>query len=560
MKHKKDEEAKQSTESKSSIKDLDTRELESLYSQSFNKIKEGEIVEGRISDITSRDVMVDIGYKSEGSVPIVEFNDIDLLKMGDPVKVFVETKENDDGVVVLSKSKADKYLGWKHIEENCQVGDVIEGKVIKQVKGGLIVDVGVDAFLPGSLASIKGPGSMYEMVGNAYEFKIIKMTKTRRNVVLSRKAVLQEELYQRSDKLLDELEAGQLRKGLVKNITDFGAFVDLDGIDGLLHITDMSWGRVNHPSEILALRDEVEVMILGIDKESKRVSLGLKQKTKNPWENIQEKYSVGTKVKGKVVNIAPYGVFIELEKGIEGLIHVSEMSWVRKVKNPNEILAIGDAVESVVLNVDIEKQRISLGMKQLEPNPWEGVEDRYEEGKVVKGKVHHITDYGAFVELEDGVDGLIHISDISWTKKFNHPKEAFKKGQVVETKVLYTDAENQRISLGLKQMSEDPWPELSERYSTGSEYKGKIIKITDFGMFIELEESVEGLLHNSEIDAPEDKIQEQFKPEQVIKVYVLKIDKSKHQIRLGMKPPKELSEENEGGEEKDDNSLTAEEA
>jgi len=301
-------------------------------------------------------------------------------------------------------------------------------------------------------------------------------------------------------------------------------------------------------------------MILGIDKESKRVSLGLKQKTKNPWENIQEKYSVGTKVKGKVVNIAPYGVFIELEKGIEGLIHVSEMSWVRKVKNPNEILAIGDAVESVVLNVDIEKQRISLGMKQLEPNPWEGVEDRYEEGKVVKGKVHHITDYGAFVELEDGVDGLIHISDISWTKKFNHPKEAFKKGQVVETKVLYTDAENQRISLGLKQMSEDPWPELSERYSTGSEYKGKIIKITDFGMFIELEESVEGLLHNSEIDAPEDKIQEQFKPEQVIKVYVLKIDKSKHQIRLGMKPPKELSEENEGGEEKDDNSLTAEEA
>jgi len=560
MKHKKDEEAKQSTESKSSIKDLDTRELESLYSQSFNKIKEGEIVEGRISDITSRDVMVDIGYKSEGSVPIVEFNDIDLLKMGDPVKVFVETKENDDGVVVLSKSKADKYLGWKHIEENCQVGDVIEGKVIKQVKGGLIVDVGVDAFLPGSLASIKGPGSMDEMVGNAYEFKIIKMTKTRRNVVLSRKAVLQEELYQRSDKLLDELEAGQLRKGLVKNITDFGAFVDLDGIDGLLHITDMSWGRVNHPSEILALRDEVEVMILGIDKESKRVSLGLKQKTKNPWENIQEKYSVGTKVKGKVVNIAPYGVFIELEKGIEGLIHVSEMSWVRKVKNPNEILAIGDAVESVVLNVDIEKQRISLGMKQLEPNPWEGVEDRYEEGKVVKGKVHHITDYGAFVELEDGVDGLIHISDISWTKKFNHPKEAFKKGQVVETKVLYTDAENQRISLGLKQMSEDPWPELSERYSTGSEYKGKIIKITDFGMFIELEESVEGLLHNSEIDAPEDKIQEQFKPEQVIKVYVLKIDKSKHQIRLGMKPPKELSEENEGGEEKDDNSLTAEEA
>lgn len=518
--------------SKSESKKLDYQELEKLYEQSFREIKEGEVVEGKISDISSKDVMVDIGYKSEGSIPIDDFDDIDSLKIGDSVKVFVEAKESENGMVVVSKKRADRYLGWKYIEEKFQEGDNIEGKVIRKVKGGLVVNIGVDAFLPGSLASLKGSANMDQMLQNTYKFKIIKITKSRKNIVLSRRAVIEEELHRKSEKLLSELEPGVLRRGTVKNITDFGAFIDLGGVDGLLHITDMSWGRVNHPSEILALNEEVEVIILDVDKENKKVSLGLKQKTKSPWEGVEKKYGVGTKVKGKVVNIVPYGAFVELEKGLEGLIHVSEMSWVKKVKHPTEILAIGDIVEAIVLNINTDKQRISLGLKQLEPNPWEGVEDRYIEGSVVKGKIHHITDYGAFVKLEEGVDGLIHVSDLSWTKRVNHPKEVLKKGQLVETKVLYVDSENQRISLGLKQMYEDPWPDLVKRYSPGTVCEGEIVKITGFGMFIKLEQGVEGLLHNSEINIPDDKISEQFKPGQGIKVSVIKADKNKHQIRL----------------------------
>lgn len=532
MKNTNSDQVENFTPQKTETKNMDDQELEKLYNQTFRDIREGEVVEGKITDISSKDVMVDIGHKSEGSLPIDEFDNVDSLKIGDPVKVFVETKESESGMLVISKKRADRYLGWKYIEENYQEGNNIEGKVVRKVKGGLIVDVGIEAFLPGSLASLKGPANMDQMLNNTYKFKIIKITKSRKNVVLSRKTVIEEELHKKSQKLLSELEPGQLRKGVVKNITDFGAFIDLGGVDGLLHITDMSWGRVNHPSEMLALKDEVEVMILDVNKKEKKVSLGLKQKTKNPWEGVEEKYPVGTRVKGKIVNIVPYGAFIELEKGIEGLIHISEMSWVRKIKHPNEILAIGDVVEAIVLEINTEKQRISLGIKQLEPNPWEGVEDRYIEGSVVTGKIHHITDYGAFVELEDGVDGLIHISDLSWTKKVNHPKEILKKGQTVKAKVLYVDAENQRISLGLKQMKEDPWSELVKKYSPGTRCEGKIVKITDFGMFVELEQEVEGLLHNSEIRISKDKISEKFKVGQQIKVCIIKTDKNKHQIRL----------------------------
>lgn len=524
-------------------------ELAKLYENTFTPIQEGEVVKGKISEVTSRDVMVDIGYKSEGSVPIDEFDDLENLKLGDPVKVFVIAREDEEGMVDISKERADKYLGWKHIEENYEEGDTIEGKVDRKVKGGLIVDIGIDAFLPGSLSSMKGPAYMDEMLGNNYKFKIIKITKSRKNVVVSRRAIVEAQLRKKSEKLLNELEKGQIRKGVVKNITDFGAFIDLGGVDGLLHITDMSWGRVNHPSEMLALKDEVEVMILDVNKEERKVSLGLKQKTKNPWEEAEEKYPVGTKVKGKVVNIVPYGAFVELEKGIEGLIHISEMSWVRKIKNPSEIVGIGDVVEAVVLDLDAENQRISLGMKQLEPNPWEGVEDRYTEGSVVKGKIHHITDYGAFVELEDGVDGLIHVSDISWTKKVKHPKEILEKGQTVEAKVLYVDAENQRISLGLKQMKEDPWPKLVEKYSSGTECEGKIVKIADFGMFVELEEGVEALLHNSEIDLPDEKIKQEFSEGDNIEAKVIRTDKNKHQIRLSIKQKE--SEEDSEEEEKE---------
>jgi small subunit ribosomal protein S1 len=529
----KTEEQNANPEGKEVKEELD---LDAIYEESFKSLEEGSIITGTIIDINDKEVVVDIGYKSEGILPLTHFKDPSTLKVGGHVDVLLEDKENDEGMVIVSKSKADLIKNWEALINNNKEGDTIEGTVSRKVKGGLMVDIGIQAFLPASLAGVRSPKELGQIVGKSFKFKIIKINKPRKNIVVSRKDYIEMEMSQSRDKLLSEIEKGQTKKGTVKNITDFGAFIDLGGLDGLLHITDMSWGRISHPSEMLAIGDEVEVVILDFDKDNKRVSLGLKQKTANPWEDVKEKYPVDSKVKGKVVNLVNYGAFVELEKGIEGLIHISEFSWTKRITDPSEMLAIGDVVEVVVLNIDKDNKKISLGLKQIESNPWEDIAKKYPEGSTVKGKVRHLTNYGAFVELEDGIEGLVHVSDMSWTKKINHPEEVVKKGDKIEAKIISIDPESHKISLGLKQLKEDPWPAIKEKYAPGLIIDGKISKVMNFGLFVELEEGIEGLVHVSELEEkPAGELTDMYKPGDDIKVRVIKLDDDDRKIGLSAK-------------------------
>lgn len=518
---------------------LNDDELAMLYNSTVKNVKEGQIMKSKIIEIRPTEIIVDIGYKSEGVIPIKEFPEPDKLKLGDEVEVLLELKEDEDGRVVISKEKADKLQGWERIISTHKEGDIIVGKPTRKVKGGLMVNIGMEAFLPASLASLKTYSNLDEMIGKELEFKIVKINRARKNIVVSRKNLLQQRLAESRQKLLTELEKGRIITGFVKNITDFGAFIDLGGLDGLLHITDMSWGRISHPSEMLAIGDKVEVMVLDFNKETNRVSLGLKQKTQNPWADVDKKYPVGAKIKGKVVNIMPYGAFVELEKGIEGLIHISELSWSKRYSHPNELLAIGDVVEAVVLDGDKENQKISLGMKQLEADPWLGAEEKFPVGAKIKGKVRNLTDYGAFVELDEGVDGLIHISEMSWTKKISHPRETLKRGQKAEAIVLSIDIKNRKLSLGLKQLTPDPWPKIAKTYKEGYATTAKITKITNFGIFVELEKDLEGLLHISELEEKtQAELESKYKSGSKIRVKVIKLDDAQRKIALALQEKK----------------------
>jgi small subunit ribosomal protein S1 len=508
-----------------------------LYNESMVKIQEGQIVKGKIINITNKDVIVDIGYKSEGAISLTEFQDPEAIKVGDEIDVYLESKEDDSGMVVLSKQKAERAVGWDMVTSRYGEGDIVDGKISKKIKGGFMVDIGVEAFLPASLAGGRTFGNFNQMMGQVFPFKIVKINKARKNIVISRKDVLQQQKEEDRKKVFDTLEKGSLVKGIVRNITDFGAFIELGGnITGLLHISDMSWGRISHPSEVLAIGDTVEVVILDFSKETMKVSLGLKQKTQDPWETVDTKFAVGSKIKGTVVNLMPYGAFVELEKGVEGLLHISELSWTKKYNHPNELLAIGDRIEAQVLDIDKQNKKISLGLKQLEANPWLEVESKYHVGAKVKGKVRNLTDYGAFVELEDGIDGLVHVSDISWTKRIAHPKDVFKKSEKIEAVILAVDAANRKISLGVKQLLQDPWDDIAAKYAPDTVLSGKVTKVANFGLFVEIEKDLEGLTHISEIPLAEgEKIEEKFKVGDELKVKVLKVDSIQHKIALSLK-------------------------
>jgi small subunit ribosomal protein S1 len=465
-----------------------------------SEFEEGEVVRGRVVHVGTSEVLVDVGYKSEGAIPIEEFHRHGTLpKVGEEIEVYLEAKEDSEGLIVLSKDKADKIKVWDAITQAYEKAQPVEGRVVEVVKGGLAVDVGVKAFLPGSQVDLRPVKNLAAMVGQQIRAKVIKLNRRRGNVVLSRRSVLEEEREEKKKHTLEVLNEGMVLTGTVKNITDYGAFIDLGGIDGLLHVTDMSWGRVGHPSEIFQVGDQVEVVVLHFDRESGRVSLGYKQKSNDPWETVETRFAPGTKTRGRVVSLTNYGAFVELEPGVEGLVHVSEMSWTRRVRHPSKLVNVGDEVEVIVLDVNRAAKRISLGMKQVEPDPWTTIEERYKPGTRVTGKVRNLTDFGAFIELEPGVDGLLHISDMSWTRNVGHPSEVLKKGQDIETQILNIDRDNKRISLGLKQIQPDPWSTVAQRYPMGSRVTGKVVRLTDFGAFIELEPGVDGLLHISQM-------------------------------------------------------------
>jgi small subunit ribosomal protein S1 len=485
-----------------------------MYEPTLSDIQEGEIIKGKVMGVTKEDVIVDVGFKSEGIIPIGEFTEPINVKVGDEIEVYLDAIEDQDGQLVLSKQKADFVRVWGKVKDAHDQGELIEGRIMRRIKGGMVVDLmGVDAFLPGSQIALRQVPDFDALIGRSMEFKVIKLNKARRNIVVSRRAVLEEERLKQREKLLKEIEPGQVREGVVKNITDFGVFIDLGGVDGLLHITDMSWGRISHPSELVALGDKINVKIIDFDTNTGRISLGFKQLTPYPWEGIEERYAVGTKIKGKVVSITDYGAFVELEKGVEGLIHISEMSWTQHIKHPSKLMAIGDMVEAKVLSVDKENEKISLGIKQLEPDPWENIQQKYTAGSHVTGRVRNLTAFGAFVELELGIDGLVHISDLSWTKRIQHPSEVMKKGEKVEVVVLRVDRENRRISLGYKQLKPDPWPELSRKFAVGKEAAGKILRLLDRGVIVDLGDDVEGFvptlqLGKTEIAKPSDAFSE----------------------------------------------------
>lgn len=511
-------------------------EMAKLYEDTIADVKEGEVIRGKIVQVTDKDILVDVGYKSEGLVHRSELMDPDGVKVGDEIDVILEAKENDLGMVVLSHEKAKKFKGWQNITDNFKEGDIIDGKVFKQVRGGFMVDVGMEAFLPASLSMMQEfPGE--GIIGQRLTFKIVKINIPRKNIVLSRKEIVEEKRREEKQLILGELNKGDIVKGIVRNITDFGAFIDIGGgITGLLHITDMSWGRVSHPGEVVKVGEEVEVVVLDFDKTSVKVSLGLKQKTKNPWDGIGDKYPEGSIVKGKVVNIMPYGVFVELEKGIEGLIHISEFSWSKRIGHPSEKFKVGDAIEAAVLKADKDAQKLSLGIKQLEKDPWGGVAERFNVGDKVKGKISAVTDYGAFMEIEQGVEGLIHVSDLSWTKRITHPKDMLKKDDEITAIVLNVDEQNRRIALGVKQLENDPWDDIVKKYTPDTEWKGKVTNITNFGIFVELEKDLEGLLHVSEAEVTKGgKMEESYKEGDEIKVKILHIDGVQKKIALSNK-------------------------
>ena len=513
-------------------------EMEEYFENSLKQFREGEIITGRVLHINKGLVTVDVGFKSEGVISLNEFPEAEKkdLAEGSEVEVFLERVEDQDGIVVLSKEKANKIKIWEKLVQAFEAEETIEGIVVAKAKGGLTVDIGLKAFLPGSQIDLRPVRNLEKLLGEKFHMRIIKMNKKRGNIVLSRRILLEEERAAAREGTLKQMEEGNIVEGIVKNITDYGVFIDLGGIDGLLHITDMSWGRVNHPSEMFSIGDKVKVMVLKYDREKERVSLGLKQITPDPWVDVDQKYPVGTRIKGKVVSITDYGAFIELEKGIEGLVHVSEMSWSRHVKHPSKMVAIGDEVEAVVLTLDKEKKRISLGMKQIEPNPWDNIDEKYPIGSSVEGTVRNLTDFGAFIELEDGVDGLIHISDLSWNKKIKHPSEVVKKKDTVQAVVLNIDKENCRISLGIKQLQPDPWDDVPKRFPVGTEVEGTIIKVTGFGAFAEFDDGLEGLIHVSQLSS--EKVSH---PEKVVKVgdavkaKVIKVDPATKKIGLSVK-------------------------
>jgi small subunit ribosomal protein S1 len=502
-------------------------------------LKEGEIVKGTVIQVTKDFAVVDVGYKSEGQIPISEFTtpkgEVNV-KAGDPVEVLLESRENETGMVVLSKEKADKMRIWDEISAACERDELVHGTIVGRVKGGLSVDIGVKAFLPGSQVDIRPVRNLDQFIGKDFDFKVIKFNKKRGNIVLSRRVLLEKQREELKKDTLLRLKEGAILKGVVKNLTDYGAFIDLGGIDGLLHITDMSWGRIGHPSEMFNVGDEVRVVVLKFDPQTERVSLGLKQIQEDPWHRADEKYPVGTRVQGKVVSLTDYGAFIEIEQGVEGLVHVSEMSWTKRVKHPSKLVNIGDVVGAVVLDIDPKAKRIALGMKQIEPNPWTLLEDKYPIGSVIKGQIRNVTDFGIFVGVEEGIDGLVHVSDISWTQRIKHPGELYKKGDEVEAVVLNIDVENERFSLGIKQLYQDPWETLHDRHPIGSAVKGKVTKVTDFGAFVEIEPGIEGLVHVSELR--EERVE---KPSDVVKegdeveVKVIDINTADRKIALSMK-------------------------
>ena len=510
-----------------------------LFEQSLKQVKEGELVRGTVLSVDMDNVQLDIGFKSEGMIPTWEFMDEDgtlLVKVGDIVDVLVEDAEDEEGHIVLSKEKADRLKIWDDISNAFEADEAVEGVIVSRVKGGLAVDIGVKAFLPGSQVDLRPVRNLETLLGQKLQFKIIKFNKRRGNIVLSRRALLEKERKRMRETTLQTLQVGQIIDGVIKNLTDYGAFIDLGGIDGLLHVTDMSWGRVNHPSEIFQVGDELKVKVLKFDAETERVSLGLKQLQPDPWMDAGMRYSIGKRLQGKVVSLTDYGAFVELEPGIEGLIHVSEMSWTKRVKHPSKMVSIGDVAEAIVLDVDEGNRKISLGMKQIEPNPWSVIEDRYPVGTKVTGTVRNITNFGVFIGLEEGIDGLVHVSDVSWTEQIKHPSEKFKKGDEVEAIVLKIDKENEKFSLGIKQMQPNPWEDISRRYPIGTEVNGEITSVTDFGAFVKLEEGIEGLVYSSEICAEKvEKPSDVVQPGQVVKALVVKVDAVEGKISLSMR-------------------------
>src|SRR5688572_13393711 len=497
----------------------------------------GSIIKGRISSIAGDDFVVELGLKSEGILERGEFDEPDNVKLGDEVKVLLEDVEGDTGLVKISKRKADRIINWEAIMKSKKEGDPVSGKVTKKIKGGLLVDIGVPVFLPASQVDIRRPGEISDWIGRHIDAMILKIDEERRNIVISRRKMIEVQREELKRKTLDNIQVGQLVKGTVKNIADFGAFIDLGGIDGLLHITDMSWGRINHPSEMLKIDAEVEVKVLQIDKDKEKIALGLKQKDASPWENIETKYPVGSVHEAEVVNIMSYGAFCKLEEGVEGLVHISEMSWTKRINHPSEVVAAEQKVQVKVLEINKDKQEISLGMKQVEENPWERVAEKYPPGSVVEGKVRNIANYGAFVEIEEGIDGLLHVSDLSWTKKVGHPSEVLKKGDTVKAVVLSVDQEKQRIALGLKQMTEDPWiSAIPSAYRPGMVVKGHVTKIANFGVFVELAPGLEGLLHISEIsDQKVEKPEDNLKVGQEVDTKILRVDSDERKIGLSLK-------------------------
>lgn len=541
-------------EKEKGIKDLQRREepenFQTLYEESFKEIAEGQILRGTVIEITPDHVTVDVGYKCEGKIPMEEFlkrnRKLDV-KVGDRVDVLLEKKDREGGLLILSKEKADKVNVWKDVSRSCREGEMIEGEIVSKVKGGLSVDIGgIYAFLPGSQIDLKPVRNLDDLIGQRLTFKVIKFNRKRNNIVLSRRILLEEGRKVQRGETLKHLQEGEIVEGTVKNLTDYGAFIDLGGIDGLLHITDISWGRVGHPSERISVGERIRVKVIHFDQEKEKVSLGLKQSLPDPWNSALENYPVGTRVQGKVVNITDYGVFVELEEGIEGLVHISEMTWGKKMKHPSKIVHIGDLLEVMVLDCDPVKRRISLGMKQVEPNPWDLIEERYPPGIRVAGKVKTITDFGIFIGFGEGVDGLVHVSEMSWTKKIKHPAELFKKGQEVEAVVLSIDPKNERFSLGIKQLTQDPWKEVARRYRKGEMVNGRVTNVTDFGAFIELEEGIEGLVHVSEISREKvERPSDVLRQGEMVSAIVLHVDSQERRIGLSLKGLKEKMEKSE---------------
>ena len=519
--------------------------LNSAIDETVTNFQAGTLLKGRVVSVIGDDVIVDVGLKSEGIVSSGEWEDKSAIDIGDEVDVWLESVESDSGLVVISKRKADRLLNWQRLAETANEGDTVKGRVMRKIKGGLLVDIGVPVFLPASQVDIRRPGDIGEYIGREIQASILKIDKERRNIVISRRRFIEEQRHAAKEKVLSEIQIGDVRKGIVKNLADFGAFVDLGGIDGLLHITDMSWERINHPSDMLKIDQEVEIKILNVDRDKEKIALGLKQLTPNPWESIQDRYPIGSKHTGEVVNITNYGAFVKLEPGVEGLVHVSEMSWTRRINHPSEVVSLGDEVAVIVLEINKDKQEISLGMKQVEANPWTQVAEKYPPNTIIEGTVRNLTNYGAFVEIEEGIDGLLHVSDMSWTKKISHPSELIKKGDSVRCVVLSVDQQKMRVALGTKQLSEDPWLNaIPTTYIPGQIVRGKVTKITNFGVFVELEPDLEGLLHVSELaDHKVEDPHDEVKVGSEIEVKILRVDPQERKIGLSKKRAEWAAEE-----------------